>query len=93
MEFRLATIGPEPRWRDYDKSALKEYNDILAGKLYLKDASRTVQSWFELMLFTAACEISRMKTRDERRAAVAAMPETCRAELVDMCKKVWSQIK
>lgn len=89
----LIDLGPEPNWRDYDKSALKEYRDIMQGKMMLKNACPHVQSYFELSLFRMAVEICEMKTREERRATIASVPVTFRNELTERVKDVWSRLR
>lgn len=62
---------------------------VLAGDLALNDAPKAVQSWARLYVYRQALQVMRQPTRDQRRAALAAVPDTIRSAVKAEVERLW----
>ena len=64
---------------------------VMAGRLHLRDASPAVQSWARLPIDMKARRIIALPTREERRRATDALPETIRDAVRDRVIELWGK--
>lgn len=63
--------------------------EVLSGRIPIKDAPASIQSWARFPIFEGAKEIVLMPTADERKAALARVPELVRPCLETEVRRLW----
>ncbi len=63
--------------------------DVLMGHMAMEDAPLSVQSWARLPIHQAATEICDMGTLEERRRALAKIPERIRPYVETEIRRIW----
>ena len=63
--------------------------EVLSGRTPLANAPASIQSWARFPIFQGAREIALMDTADERKAALARIPEMVRPYVEAEVRRVW----
>jgi len=66
---------------------------ILNGDLCLIQAPAAIQSWSRYFIHQGALAVAVLDTLDERRAALAAIPQTIRPYVEMELKRIWPMLR
>lgn len=62
---------------------------LLSGQTPWEEADPSIQSWGRLFVYQAAVKVCRAGSIDDRREALASMPEFIRGRVSEEVKRIW----
>jgi len=76
-------------WDFIDRPS-KKIDDVMAGKIALKDQDKSIQSACSLHIYRRAKEILNLKTKDERKLELENVPYLLRSEVEKEVRRLWN---
>lgn len=70
-----------------------QLNELLAGRVSWEQADPAIQSWARFYIWRYAEQIVALPTLEQRRKAIASMPETIRDRIKDQVKIMWEKTR
>lgn len=70
-----------------------QLNELLAGRVSWEDTDPAIKSWARFYVWRYAEQIVALPTLEQRREAIANMPETIRAAVKDQVKVMWEETR